>query len=180
MPTGAEDELQLPRVPISARVTSTTGGGGSLLRVDAQGKRTVLPSQAFSRSNVLVVEADRRASWADVSRGIREAHTSATSIELRVTLLDKADRSRLGPYGALLGSETSAIEIALARPGLFEPDDDGSDIPRVRRGTTAPLRPRGFEIMDAVAASIAMRPTSYGAGPFPDIDLAILPAEGTW
>lgn len=179
MPTGAEDELQLPRVPLTARVTSTRGGSPRL-RVDAQGRKTVLPAPELSRSNVLVIEADRRASWADVSRAIRESHAPATSIELRVTPLDKADRSQLGPYAALLGSETCAIEIALARPGLFEPDDDGDGIPRLRRGTAAPLRPRGFEIMDAVAASIAMRPTPDGVGPFPDVDLSILPAEGTW
>ncbi|MBF5067727.1 hypothetical protein G6O45_31485, partial [Salmonella enterica subsp. enterica serovar Istanbul] len=112
---------------------TSTRGGSPRLRVDAQGRKTVLPAPELSRSNVLVIEADRRASWADVSRAIRESHAPATSIELRVTPLDKADRSQLGPYAALLGSETCAIEIALARPGPFEPDDDGDGIPRLRR-----------------------------------------------
>ena len=102
------------------------------------------------------------------------------TIELRVTLLEKADRSQLGPYGVLLGNETATLAVALASPGLADGDDDDGDAPPWGRRDIAPgtVRPAAFEIMDGIAAAIAKRPARFGAGSGPDV--AILPPEGSW
>lgn len=183
----ADVGFELPRVPSTARL-SAASQPGARLRVGAGGKwKTFRSAPSSARSSVLVVEADRRATWGDVSRAIRDALRSSqadlgaevfTSIALRVTLLDKADRSRLGPYAALLGPEIATLHVALVT-GAQEPDDDDDDLRGLRRvRTPALLRPRAHEIMDGIAASIAMRPTSFGTPFSPDI--ALLPPDGVW
>jgi hypothetical protein len=179
----ARQLIDLPRVPLSPRLTSSSRSG-AVLRVDAKGKKTFRAAEGLEdASSLLVVEADRRAEWGDVARAIREtrqAHASGHSrtrpmtIELRVTLLEKADRSQLGPYGVLLGDETSTLVVALASQEYSEDDDDSGF-----RHVAGAYRPRSFEIMDAIAASIARRPQRLGGLPSSP-DVAILPPEGNW
>lgn len=183
--------FELPRVPNTARLSSSASPG-AVLHVDAEGKTALRPSPGYARANVLVVEADRRATWGDVSKAIRDVvHASQTdlgaqritSLELRVTLLEKADRSLLGPYAFLLGAETSSLRVALptgAQNGIDEEDDD---LHALRRGSAPTLiRPRAGEIMDGIAASLAMRPTRFGASSSPDVapDFALMPPVGAW
>lgn len=184
--TGAEPAtaIELPRVPMTERLSASSRAGWGL-RVDATGgKRTLRPPQAYeAASTVLVVEADRRAEWVDVARGIREAQEAyeargrarATSIDIRVTLLEKADRTQLGPYGVLLGNETAILTVALASRGPgYDDDFDGLPFGRARTA----MRPGSHEIMDAIAAAIAKRPGQrFGSAPS---DVAILPPEGSW
>jgi hypothetical protein len=163
-----------------------------VLRVEASGNHKVHAASSYVRSNVLVVEADRRATWGQVSKAIRDVLSGAqadlgaqtvTAVELRVTLLDKADRSLLGPYAPLLGPETSSLHIAIptGAKALAQPDDDDDDDDlRALRHVTGPtvVRPRAHEIMDAVAASLAMRPTRLPSSSSPDV--ALMPPDGAW
>ncbi len=160
--TGPAATIELPRVPVTERLSPPTEGSLPVLHVDANGKSTLDGARAASR--VLVVDADRRARWADVARAIKDARRSlrTTSIELRVTLLDKADRSKLAPYGALLGDETGAIRVALG--------DESVDA----------MRPRDHELMDGIAAALARRPTSFESRTTSAPDIAIVPPEGNW
>jgi hypothetical protein len=158
-PAAEAAALELPRVPLTPRVSSFSRGG-AVLRIDAEGKQVRLsPRGLEGASSVLVVMADRRAQWGDVARAIRATRGERTSVEIKVTLLEKADRSQLGPYGALLGNETATITVALE--GDFY---------------TA-MRPSSFEIMDAIAAAIARRPAPFSAR---SSDVSILPPEGSW
>ena len=169
----ARQLLDLPRVPLSPRLTSSSRNG-VVLRVDAKGRKTLRSKEGFDDASVLVVEADRRAEWGDVARAIRETRTRAMmTIELRVTLLEKADRSQLGPYGVLLGDETSTLVVGLASQEYAEDDDNGF------RNLVGAYRPRSFEVMDAISASIAKRPQRLGGRPSSP-DVAILPPEGNW
>lgn len=182
--------FELPRVPKSPRLLSTSHPG-AVLRVDAEGHPKLRPAPSYERSNVLTVEADRHASWGEVSKAIRgvlsgsQADLGAqtiTAIDLRVTLLDKADRSLLGPYAPLLGAETSSLHIAIptGSKALAQQDDDEEDDLRALRHVSGPtlVRPRAHEIMDAVAASLAMRPTRFPSSSSPDV--ALMPPDGAW
>ena len=183
--------IELPRVPVTERL-SPASDDGPVLHVDANGKSTLeaarrpTSSAAASGSHVLVVDADRRARWADVALAVRDARRTlrTTSIELRVTLLDKADRSQLGPYGPLLGDETSTLRVALALPsaGDRDPDEDDDDLGARGAVMRGAMRPHDYELMDGIAAAIAKRPVSVGFGlrARGAADVAILPPEGTW
>lgn len=184
---GTASTIELPRVPVTERL-SAPSYDGPVLHVDANGKSTLdavgRPSSfAPSAVQVLVVDADRRARWADVAVAIRDARRSlwTTSIELRVTLLDKADRSQLGPYGPLLGDETSALRIGLALPSRVgsdgAADDDLGARGAIARGV---MRPHDFELMDGIAAAIARRSVTFGLRARSTPDVALLPPEGTW
>lgn len=154
--------IELPRVPLTERLSPLAEDSLPVLHVDANGKSTL--DDARAASHVLVVDADRRARWADVARAIKDARRSlrTTSIELRVTLLDKADRSKLAPYGALLGDETGAIRVALG--------DESVDA----------IHPHDYELMDGIAAAIARRSTSFRSRAPSAPDVAIVPPEGNW
>lgn len=173
-----DTSFELPRVPISERLAPPPLTA-TVLRIDEHGKSTTRNQD----SDLLIVDADRRATWLDVSSAIKEvraARPGIRTIDVRVTLLAKADRSELAPYGVLLGNETSVLHIALAAPGgarVGADDDDG-----IYDGGRTALRFRDFELMDAIAAAIARRPMTVPAhyGGRTSTDVTIFPSRGSW
>ncbi len=158
--TGAD----LPRVPASPALVPPSSQSPIAVIVPANGPAHLAPSFNFHgaaelRPPAIIVIADRHARWEHVARGIAEAlaqpGTAPMPVELHLTPIAKVDRTALGPYAPLLGSEVVALRIPVALEG----DDD-----LLRHDV---VRGLDHEMTDAVAAklvALTSRSGTWGRG----------------
>ena len=161
--------IELPRVKSIDGFNS--GGDGPELIVFADGHREGVTT-ALSYSSTLVLSADRRAKWADVSKHVRavlqtrQGYGQTTLIAINVEPAEKPDLSGLGRYAAFVGSDAQTIGVSTS------PDDF-----KYGSRTWQTVRPKPTDDWETVVLSMQPNDMRYGGS---SANIVLLPSEGSW